>query len=355
MHSQSGLTLFAALVAVSITACGTGEANVSSGDDLLAAAPVTVVTPRVADIFASYDTTGKIAADSAAPVIARATGQVVEILVEEGDEVTVGQAMARLDGDRSRLQMLQAKANLEKAARDYERQTSLRERGLVSAASLEGLKFDVDSLKATFELRQLDYEYTTIRAPISGIVAARHIKKGAHVSVNDPVFGIANTKKLVAYLKIPQTELGKFTAVHRATVSVDSMPGVSFDATIARISPTIDPLSGTFRATAYLQDTGPELVPGMFGRFSIAYEKHEAALLIPKSAVVFEDSENVIYVVVDGIALRRPVALGIESLDMFEVLGGLAEDELVIVTGQNGLHDGSRVVADNRTAGLLAG
>jgi membrane fusion protein (multidrug efflux system) len=133
------------------------------------------------------------------------------------------------------------------------------------------------------------------------------------------------------------------------------MDGIAVDATIARISPTIDARNGTFRATAYMNNSGGELAPGMFGRFSIAYEKHTDALLVPKTAVVYEDSENVVYVVQDGTAVRRPVSLGIESLDMIEVLGGLSSDEQVIITGQTGLRDGSKVLAYAPETSLAAG
>jgi membrane fusion protein (multidrug efflux system) len=104
-----------------------------------------------------------------------------------------------------------------------------------------------------------------------------------------------------------------------------------------------------------MNNSGGELAPGMFGRFSIAYEKHSDALLIPRTAVIFEDSENVVYVVQDETAVRRPVSLGIESLGMIEILGGLESDELVIVTGQTGLRDGSKVLAYAPATSLAAG
>ena len=80
--------------------------------------------------------------------------------------------------------------------------------------------------------------------------AAREIKPGENVTAGDITFRITDTAELVAHLKIPQTELSKFTAGDTATFSVDSMPEAEFAATIERISPTIDTRNGTFRATA---------------------------------------------------------------------------------------------------------
>jgi len=350
----------AALIAatpLALTACGVGEAKIASEDEQLAATPlpVEVVSPAKSDIYATYHTTTNITSDAEAPVLARVGGEVVEILVEEGDQVRKGEILARLDGDRLRLQMLQAKANLEKVSKEYERFVRLHEKGLVSRSAYEGLKFDMDALKAAYELQRLDYEYTTIRAPISGVVSAREVKIGQHVGINVTTFKVIDTSSLVAYLRIPQTELEKFSAGHHANVRVDAMPEQNFDATIARISPTIDPRSGTFRATAYINNEDGLLAPGMFGRFDIAYEQHTDALIIPAAALVQEDNQTVVYVVEDGAAVRRTIQTGIQSGENIEVLSGLTEHEQIVVTGQGSLRDGSRVFASIDSAGPVTG
>ena len=337
----------ATTTALYLTACGVGEASISSLDEQAAVTPlpVEVASPVTADIFATYHTTTTITSDAEAAVLARVGGEVVEILVEEGDQVSKGQILARLDGDRLRLRMLQAKSNLAKVSKEYERSVSLHEKGLVSASAFEGLRFDMDALEAAYELQRLDYDYTIIRAPIAGVVSARDIKIGQNVDVNDATFRITDTSSLVAYLKIPQTELEKFSAGHQVKVSVDAMPELSFDARIARISPTIDMRNGTFRVTAYLDNEDGLLAPGMFGRFDIAYEEHLDALLIPAAAVMTEDNQAVIYVVEGDAAVRRIIQTGIQSGSSIEVLSGLNEHEQIVVTGQGSLRDGSRVFA----------
>ncbi len=171
------LAALAASATLALTACGVGEAKIASTDEQAAVTPlpVEVSSPVKADIFATYHTTTTITSDAEAPVLARVGGEVIEILVEEGDQVYQGQKLARLDGDRLRLQMLQAKANLEKVSKEYERFVRLHKKGLVSASAYEGLKFDMDALEAAYELQRLDYEYTIIRAPISGVVSARDV------------------------------------------------------------------------------------------------------------------------------------------------------------------------------------
>ena len=330
-----------------ISGCGVSDASVPDADAVQAATPVPVetVAPVRSDIHATYAASASISSDADAPVSARVAGEVVELLVEEGDRVEAGQILARLDGKRLQLEMLAAKANLERAKKEYTRNTDLHARGLVSSAMYEGLKYDLASLKATYDLKRLNYDYSNIRATISGVVSSRDIKAGQNLAVGQVAFRITETKELIAYLQIPQSELAKFSAGHSATLNVASMPDADFAATIVRISPTIDSRNGTFRATASIDNADGNLAPGMFGRFTIAYEKHVNALVIPANALLDEDDETTVYVVQDDEVVRRSVEVGIEENGRVEILGGLLDNDQIVVVGHSGLRDGSKVLA----------
>ena len=357
MIKKAGITALSTILAIALSGCGVGEAKIADVVELddASALPVEVSFPYHADIFATYQTTSALESDADAPVIARVAGEVIEILVEEGSQVEQGQILARLDGELLRLEMLQVKARLDKTKSEYARLRDLHARGLVSATTYEGLKFDMDALQASYDLKQLNYGYTKIRAPIAGVVSSREIKIGRQVYVNDPTFRITNTARLVAHLKIPQTELPKFASGQSVNLRVDAMPDMMFAATVDRISPTIDVVTGTFKATAYVENNDGRLAPGMFARFSIAYEKHESALVIPAAALLTEDNISVVYVVSDELVERRVIDIGIESDGMIEVLGGLGDSEAVVITGQTGLRDGSRVLASNATSDFVSG
>jgi multidrug efflux pump subunit AcrA (membrane-fusion protein) len=155
-----------------LSGCGTGEAAVSSEESILAATPVPVevAQPFRTDIFATYEATATITSDADAPVVARAAGEIIEMLVEEGDRVTEG---------------LAAKANLKQASTEYERNVDLHERGLIAASMFDALQYNLEELEATYELKKLAYDYSNIRAPISGIVSSRYIKLGQHLSISN--------------------------------------------------------------------------------------------------------------------------------------------------------------------------
>jgi membrane fusion protein (multidrug efflux system) len=340
-----------------LAGCGVGEASISDNATIEAATPVPVetATPIRSDIYATYEATAAITTDSDAPVTARVAGELVELLAEEGDSVQVGQILARLDGERLRLEMLAARAELAKARKEYQRNIGLSERGLISASMFEGLKYDLNALEASFKLKQLNYDYSNIRAPIAGIVSAREIKPGQNVNAGDVVFRVTETSELLAYLQIPQKQLPKFEAGHTAAVQVASMPDTSFRASILRVSPTIDARNGTFRATVSIDNNNGDLAPGMLGRFTIAYEKHTAALLIPADALINDDEQTSVYVVSKGEVAKRVVETGIQTDGKIEILGGLTEDDQVVVVGHGGLQDGSKVLANTTLPDRFSG
>jgi len=357
MTNKTTVALLSILFAATLPACGTGEAGVAEPLEATASLPlpVDVALPETMDIFETFETTATIESDAEAPVLARVAGEVVELLVEEGDRVKEGQILARLDGERLRLQMLQAKASLDMTSREYERFVNLRERGLVSASAAENLKYDVEALTASYELMRLNYEYTKIRAPIAGVISNRVVKAGTHVEAGTPLFSITETSKLVAYLHIPQVQLGRISTGDEVVAHADAMPGYEIRALLARISPTIDTRNGTFRATVYIDNENGLLAPGMFSRFSINCEEHEDALVVPSRALLREDNQYVLYIVNDGAAARRSVEIGVESGGMTEILSGLEAGDRVVVTGQASLRDGSKVFANNRAGENVAG
>lgn len=341
------------LAAALAMGCSNGKAKEKDPAEADAAVPVEVQPLRRAEIVAVYSGTAPVEAHEEAEVVAKVGGEVRQIHVEEGDSVSAGQVLARLDGDRLRLTLAQTEANLRKLERDYNRQLELSQKGLVAKGTTENAKFDLDALKAAYASAQLELSYTEIRAPIPGVVSARHIKVGNTIGPNDPTFRVTNLDPLVAYVHIPEKEFRKLAPGQLAEVVVDALGGQRFAGTISRISPTVDPQTGTFRARVEVPDESRRLKPGMFARVNIVYERRADALQLPRSAIVDADGEQSVYVVVNDKAEQRRIQTGLANNGWVEVLEGLKGDERVVVVGQAGLKTGTavKVVDGSKPAG----
>jgi membrane fusion protein (multidrug efflux system) len=327
-------------------ACGQGkEGREGSADEEEKSPPVPVEVslPVRGDVYAVYSGTAPIEAFAEADVVAKVPGEVKDILVEEGDDVERGQVMARLDGDRLRLELNESNARLRKLQRDFQRNKDLREKGLISEGDFEKIQYELEALQASYNLASLELDYTQIRAPISGVVSDRFIKLGNTLKVGDPVFSVTSLEPLVAYLHIPEREFRQIAAGQPVAIDIDALAGSRIPAEVTRVSPIIDPNTGTFKITIEINDPERRIKPGMFGRMSIVFDKRENALQVPRSAVIEDTEQTSVFVVVDNTAVRKHVKTGYNNNGMIEIIDGLDDDDRVITVGQIGLKPDAEV------------
>ncbi|MBK6349012.1 MAG: efflux RND transporter periplasmic adaptor subunit [Steroidobacteraceae bacterium] len=333
------------LVGALAVGCSNGKAKDKEGDEAAknATVPVEVQPLKRAEMVAVYSGTAPIEAHEEATVVAKVGGEVRQIFVEEGDSVQAGQVLARLDGDRLRLALAQTDANLRKLERDYKRTLELAEKGLVPKSTAENTKYDLDALRAGYDSARLELSYTEIRAPINGVISARKIKVGNTIGPNDPTFTVTDLDPLLAFVHVPEKEFRKLAPGQNAEVVIDALGGTRFIGTISRISPTVDPQTGTFRARVEVPDATRTLKPGMFARVNIVYERRQDALQLPRTAILDADGQQSVFVVASGKAEQRTIRTGLANGGWIEVLDGLEGSEQIVTVGQAGLKTGTLV------------
>ena len=334
-----------ALAGVLAAGCSNGKAKdkESADSEKNAIVPVEVQPLKRAEMVAVYSGTAPIEAHEEATVVAKVGGEVRQIYVEEGDAVQAGQVLARLDGDRLRLTLAQTDANLRKLERDYKRTLELAEKGLVPKSTAENTKYDLDALRAGYESARLELSYTEIRAPINGVISARKIKVGNTIGPNEPTFTVTDLDPLLAFVHVPEKEFRKIAPGQNAEVVIDALGGTRFAGTISRISPTVDPQTGTFRARVEVPDATRTLKPGMFARVNIVYERRQDALQLPRTAILDADGQQSVFVVASGKAEQRTIRTGLSNGGWIEVLDGLEGSEQIVTVGQAGLKTGTLV------------
>ncbi|MEZ5532911.1 MAG: efflux RND transporter periplasmic adaptor subunit [Steroidobacteraceae bacterium] len=342
MRTTAVLFTLSALGAV-LGACSGGSAADATGKDSAAAIPVEVANAHRGEMLARYTGTATLEAEADADVTARVGGEIERVLVEEGDTVRAGEVLAVLDGRQLQLEAAQARAQYAKTERDYRRQLELHEKGLVSAGAFENLKFDLDNLRATYQLAELQLSYTELRAPFAGTVAGRYVRVGQNVPVGAKTFRITDPTPLKASVYVPERELARLAPGQNAVAQIDALGGRTFPARVTLVSPAIDPATATFKVTLELEDAQGALKPGMFARVGIVFERKPAALQVPRVALIEADGAASVFVVEDGKAVQRAVTTGLADGGNIEVTKGVADGETVVVVGQNGLKSGNAV------------
>jgi membrane fusion protein (multidrug efflux system) len=331
--------------------CGRSSRSETGGNDDEVTVPVEVAMVTSGDIASYWTGTATLEAEKETEVVAKVGGVVKRILVEEGDYVAAGQVLAKLDDEKITVQVDQAKANLEKLRSDYERAQELFDESLVSAQEFQRTKYEYESQKAAYDLCALDLDYTAIRSPINGVVAERLVKVGNMVLPNSAVFRVTDPDPLIAVLHVPERQVGRLMNGQIATITVDALGEAEFAGRVDRISPVVDPATGTIKVTVEVRDASRSLKPGMFARINIVHDVHAGTVLAPRDAIIEEDDESAVFVVSDSTAFRRIVKTGYVNSINIEVLEGLALGDTVVTTGKGSLKDSSRVEMVNTGSG----
>jgi len=357
MRSQFKLVTFAvALSLFGLVACEQQSANenaenvekkLEEKEKESPAIPVEVAHVFQGDINATYSNTTSLEAEEEAVVVAKSSEIITEILVEEGDLVTKGQVLARLNTEKLRLELAQAEANLKRLQAELERNKRIYEKKMVSSDVYERLKFDYEAQQAAFELAKLQLQYGTITAPIAGVISERMIKVGNMVKLNEPMFRISDFDPLLAVIHVPETELSKIKSNQPAQIKVDANQQQVFNGRVLRISPIVDSTSGTFKVTVEVTDPNATLRAGMFGRVNVVYANHKDTLLVDKSALLAEEDSPTVFKIVDGKAKKQTIKTGFQNGPLVEVLSGLSIGDQVVIAGQNSLKNASKVSVIN--------
>jgi len=325
-----------------------GDSVDKSGDkkagQSIEAVPVEVTTVKKGTISDYILLSANLETEKMTDVYSRVQGLVEQIYVEEGDRVKKNQILVKLEANEYELAEKRAQLNYMKQESDFKRLQEMYDKDLLSKEEFEQAEFTTEGLKVDWEQAKLDLSYTRITSPIVGIIGDRLIKLGDRINPTDKLFTVINTDEMIAVVYAPEKELGIIEKNQSAYISSDNIRGERFTGWIKRVSPVVDPQSGTFKVTIGVRNKRDRLRAGMFVNVHIVTATHENAILIPKTAIVYENEAMNVFIVRDSLAHKLVLDVGFQDHEKVESLSGIQEGDKVIVVGQAGLKDKTKVV-----------
>ena len=351
-----GLLLICGLFAAS---CGDGESDErgsdvakkkdgGEADSLQAGVPVSIVKASLGDIVASVAFSATVESERMVKVYPQTSGLVQSVVVEEGDRVRAGQVLVQLDDDDAEIALRRSQAELRKQQADSLRTARLFNQGLVSRNEYEQALYEVSRAHLDLEDALLTLRRTRIRAPVDGVIATRNVEIGDRVGGSSPVYDMVTLDRLVAQVHIPGRTRPNLRVGQLANITSDMLPGHEIQGVIQRISPVINPQSGTVKVTVELRDPKRLFAPGMFASVALITDQKSDALLAPKEALVYDAGQAYAFVVKADTARRVRLELGLTNARQVQVISGMVQDDSIIVVGHEGLRGGAlvRVIDD---------
>lgn len=307
-----------------------------------ASIPVEVKTVGRGNLASTLLTYTSLEAERHVDVVSRTQGLVKTILVEEGDRVAEGQPLAQLDTEALELTLKEREVNMNSLESNYKRSQELVSQELLSSQEFEQTKFQYEAAQTQYESAKLQLEYATIRSPFSGIITERLVEVGNLVNANDVVFRTADLDPLLARIYVPEKDIAQVRPGQSVRINVEGSDQ-THTGRVARISPIVDPQSGTVKVTVEIRDRRGTLRPGMFTTVNLVVAIQEDVLQVEKKALVAEAEGSYAFLFQDGTAEKRLLEIGIAEGDFVEVVSGLSDGDSIITVGQEGLRNGAPV------------
>jgi len=252
-------------------------------------------------------------------------------LVESG-------ALAGEELDRARLDHVTAQARLESARRELE----IVESGPTST-QIAVQEARVKEAAVKLEEAQTRLDECVLTAPFDGVITKVFARPGDTAEPRSPLLEMVDMESLALRFTVPEAQAAAMRTGMPLTARLDALPDGNHSGEIVRVYPELDPEMRTRTVEAVLNNP-PDLAPNMFARVRVTLREAEDAIVLPTDAVLLAPSgEDVVYVIEEGRAERRPVTLGIEEGGRVEIVSGVEAGEQVVVEGNEQLEPGMAV------------
>ncbi|AAN54976.1 efflux RND transporter periplasmic adaptor subunit [Shewanella oneidensis MR-1] len=323
-----------------LAACG--EEEVAKKEEKYAI-PVETTTVIQGNVSSFYSTTATLEAPQEANVVSRIAGLIEVINVEEGDRVKKGQSLAIIDAKRQQYDLDRSEAEVKIIEQELNRLKKMNNKEFISADSMAKLEYNLQAAIARRDLAELQVKESHVVSPIDGIIAKRYVKAGNMAKEFGDLFYIVNQDELHGIVHLPEQQLTSLRLGQEAQVFSNQQSKNAINAKVLRISPVVDPQSGTFKVTLAVPNQDARLKAGMFTRVELKYDTHENVITVPYSALINQDNKQALYVIAGTNANRREVEIGYREGDAVEIVSGIKPGEVVVTRGQQNLKDQSLV------------
>jgi len=316
-----------------------------------------LVQVKTVELVQGLAIAGPLRAANSAFVKARVAGELQGLSLREGDRVTAGQVVARIDATESQARVRQAqqqaeaaRAQVDIARRSFENNRSLVDQGFISKTALDTSLASLSAAEASYRAAQAGADLavkalddTVLRAPMAGLVAQRLAQPGERVAIDTRILEIVDLSRLELEASLSPADSLRVKTGQVARLSIEGA-NAPLAATVVRVNPSA--LSGSRAVLAYLAvQPNPGLRQGLFAQGTLATGT-VTLLAAPLNAVRTDKPQPYVQLIQDGTVLHQTVELGERGEREGQTLvgvKGVAENALLLSGSVGSLRAGTRV------------
>lgn len=302
-------------------------------------------TARVEPLQERFPLVASIAPFRGIIVQSEIDGTVESIGFEEGQRVTKGQLLYKLDTRKLEASLAEAEANFKLAEQNRDRAVAMFEQRTISAQEYDQTLSAYEGRKATLDLMRQQLKDSEIRAPFEGLTGARLVSPGQVITKSTPLTTLLDIDPVKVDFRVPERLLSQVRTGQQIVFRVAAYPGEEFRGEVYFIDPEVDAETRTVLVKALHANEDGRLRPGMFGNLELVLRVREQAVTVPESALI-RDGDSVMLYIIDGEGNAQPVPVdvGTRLPGRVEILKGLQGGEQVIFEGTQKIGPGAPVV-----------
>lgn len=345
----TGLVVLGAIAAIAFTLMQNKKKNAEATAIVAeknATVSVKIDTVKTEEVSLDFSVNGNFEPIQELTFSAEKSGKVVQVLVKEGDHVSVGQTLAIVRGDVISVEAQNANVAYQNAVTDLNRFESAYKTGGVTKQQLDNAKLAMANAHARLKQANINVGDTRIKAPISGIINKKLIETGSILAGMPPtaMFEIVNVSKLKLTVTVNESQVAGLKVGNAIKVTSSVYPNKEFNGKITFVAPKADASLNFPVEIEIVNNPNNDLKAGMYGTAHFASNQQKQILMtVPRAAFVGSVSSNQIFVSDNKTAVLKNVVAGRILGDKVEIVKGLSNGDLVVVTGQINLTDGTKL------------
>lgn len=276
-------------------------------------------------------------------VMSEAQGKITWLGISEGDFVSTGQLVARIDNTLLQLQLQALDVQIEGHLSDIQRYEVLTPSDAIPGIQLEKTKLALKAAHVQRKTLQEQINRTSVKAPFSGFITLKMVETGTVIGPGMPIAQITDISSLKLTIHVPETELSGFQNNQNFAITAEALPGKTLAGKLSLIASKGD-AAHNFAVQVLIKNPQPQsLKAGMYGTLILPTSQESSVLSIPHAAITGSVQEAKVFLVEEGRASLRDVKLGTAGEQYVTIIEGVKAGEMVVTSGLINLKNGTPV------------
>ncbi len=276
---------------------------------------------------------------------------VTRVFFNDGQAVRVGAPLVELQTSEEDAAIIQARAQLAQAQREYDRYKILAERGVAPRVMAENAETALQSARAVVTAAEARRGDRILRAPFSGVLGLSTVTPGTLISPGTVITTLDDLSSIRVDFAVPERFLSTLRAGTALTATADAYPGRTFEGRISLMDVRVNEQTRAVTARAEFPNPGGDIRPGMMMRVAVRQGQRQA-LAVPEAAVQYEGAGAFVYRIAGNdegnIAQRVEVQAGTVENGFVEIVTGLSANDRVVASGLNRIQPGAPVRTEDK-------